>query len=241
MQLAVRQALTERTPRVHISYYAQSEHMEDVSDLVRDLMQYVYAETDSPVQGDYLRHQCGGYQLSYSHIPEEGRFRYALTMDFLLYTDAEQERAVDSRVQEILSELILSGADDYEKICAVCGYVASHVTYDRVHAKHKSYHASATAYAALRQGTAVCQGYAAAVYRLLREAGVPVRIVRGEGIRSDGSSEPHAWNAVCLDGRWLNVDVTWGTGQPGDPYFLRTDAEFAGHVRETPVSFQPAE
>lgn len=230
---AVREALVRRDLQIGVTYYSESEHMEDVSELVRDLMQYVYAETDSPAEGDYLYQQCGGYELAYSHIAEESRWRYELTLTPALYTDPAQEAAVDARVQEIVQTLGLrSLRSDYEKICAVCGYVAEHVTYDKVHAKNPHYHLKTTCYAALCQGTAVCQGYAVAVYRLLREAGVGVRVITGLGAQYGGTPEPHAWNIVCIEGLWYNVDVTWGSGTPGDPCFLRSDADFAGHQRD---------
>ncbi|MEA4994056.1 MAG: hypothetical protein VB060_09545 [Oscillibacter sp.] len=42
----------------------------------------------------------------------------------------------------------------------------------KITGKNKGYHLDATAYAAFLNGTATCQGYSVAAYRLLREAGV---------------------------------------------------------------------
>ncbi len=61
-----------------------------------------------------------------------------------------------------------------------------------------------TAYGALVEGHAVCEGYAAAVQLLLRAAGLPVRQVNGAA-----GGTPHAWNAVELEGEWYHLDATW--------------------------------
>ena len=56
-----------------------------------------------------------------------------------------------------------------------------------------------TAYGALVNKEAVCEGYAKA-YKLLMDAmGIPCDVV---------INEEHAWNVVCLEGKWYLVDVT---------------------------------
>lgn len=56
--------------------------------------------------------------------------------------------------------------------------------------------------------TAVCEGYAKAFDLCMRLLGNQDIIVTGTGYNGE-TTELHAWNAVCLDGNWYQVDVTW--------------------------------
>lgn len=67
---------------------------------------------------------------------------------------------------------------------------------------------SATAYGALVEGRAVCEGYALAAKLLFDLLGLESVTVRGSGVR-DGRTELHMWNAVRLDSGWYYVDCTW--------------------------------
>lgn len=59
-----------------------------------------------------------------------------------------------------------------------------------------------TAYGALVNGHAVCQGYADAYLYLLRQMG-------WEGKMVQSSSMSHGWNLVKIDSSWYHVDATW--------------------------------
>ncbi|MBR1535113.1 MAG: hypothetical protein IJ639_12160 [Ruminococcus sp.] len=70
----------------------------------------------------------------------------------------------------------------------------------------------ATAYGAIHNGDAVCNGYAQAFELLCKCVGLDcVYIVGGAGTNSMSWAEStlHAWNAVCLSGKWYMVDTTW--------------------------------
>lgn len=56
--------------------------------------------------------------------------------------------------------------------------------------------------------TAVCEGYARAFDLCMRLLGIQDIIVTGTADNGQTSGS-HAWNAVCLDGNWYQVDVTW--------------------------------
>ncbi len=82
---------------------------------------------------------------------------------------------------------------------------------------------SHTAYGALVERIAVCDGYANAyAYIMENKLGIPCTIV---------SSDPmnHAWNMIEIDGAWYHVDVTWDDpvwdriGRVGHNYFLLSD------------------
>ena len=61
-----------------------------------------------------------------------------------------------------------------------------------------------SAFGALVEGKAVCEGYSRAMQLLLRRAGIPGTLVSGV---SEG--EAHMWNLVEIDGRGYHLDPTW--------------------------------
>lgn len=72
-----------------------------------------------------------------------------------------------------------------------------------------------TAYGALvrdssgNPGGALCDGYSMAYEYLLQKAGIPCTMVCGYAGESDQNNEKHAWNLICLDDEWYEVDATW--------------------------------
>ena len=72
-----------------------------------------------------------------------------------------------------------------------------------------------TAYGAIVNGKAVCQGYARAYQLLLNRLGVDCVIIRGKAepkkdtILFNLTGANHAWNAVKNGTTWLMTDVTW--------------------------------
>ncbi len=92
-----------------------------------------------------------------------------------------------------------------------------------------------TAYGALINGSAVCEGYAKLFQHLCYEVGINCIQVSGVGTTESGQ-EAHMWNTVQLDGAWYQVDVTWDDSYRNNEilsyeYFNITDAEmFADHT-----------
>ena len=228
----IRAALRDRSRQITVSYRSHADNMDGIGGIVRELMTYALEETDSPEEGDYIFQQYGGYEFTYSYTLQDDLYCYEIVITPQYYTTAEQEAEVTARVQEILREFgFTRRTTDYEKIYAVYSYVTQNVRYDLVHRKHPNHHLRSTAYAALIQGQATCQGYAALVYRLLREAGVMTRIVTGTA-GSGADAEAHAWNIVCIGGLYYNLDATWAQQSGTDDYFLRSDANFPAHERD---------
>lgn len=222
----IRDSLRERRYQIVIRYRSHRDNLEELDDIVRELMDCALSETDSPVEGDYLRCQYGGYTLHSSYRTEESDYCYEVTIEPVYYTTAAQEAQVTERIGEILRELDLSpAAADSEKVQAVYDYVTTHVRYDTVHAKHPNHSLKATAYAALFQGQAVCQGYAVLLYRLLRELHVETRILTGKLVAADGTAQAHAWNIVQLDGQYYHLDAVQGI-------FLAGTESVPDHIRD---------
>lgn len=117
-----------------------------------------------------------------------------------------QDEYVDSRIDEILGEIITPDMNIYQKERAVYDYITSNVSYSES-LKDLSH----TAYSALKNGQAVCQGFAVLTNKMLEKAGIENRII--SGIVNGG--EFHVWNIVNLDGKWYHLDTTWDAPQLG--------------------------
>lgn len=126
------------------------------------------------------------------------------------------------KVVQILDEIIQPGMSDYEKELVIHDYIVKNCKYGYIDSS-KDY--AYRAYGALVQKTAVCNGYAEAMALLMTCVGVENQIVTGT---ADG--QLHAWNQVCLDGDWYQVDATWDDPLPdrgafvGHSYFNVTDS-----------------
>jgi transglutaminase-like putative cysteine protease len=216
-----------------ITYSADDDYREDTKKLVDELMNCATYNTDSPTEGDYIRYQYGCYKLSYQKTDGRKNCDYRLTITPIYYSTMQEEYEVDEKVEKILEELnIDKTTSEREKVKAVYDYICHNVNYDYVHENNSLYHKDSTAYAALVKKYASCQGYAVAVFRLLKELGIECNVVTGTGINNQGESEFHAWNEVSIDDEMYNMDATWDAGRADYQYFLIKDEEFVNHVRD---------
>lgn len=227
----IRQCLVSHSSRIRLSFSANESYRDDAASLIDELMREAYEPTGNPCEGDYIRYQTGGYTVSYGGSDTLTEYKNDIYIEPVYYTSLKQESAVRDKVEEILDAFAFDeNTGDYEKVRAVYDYLVENVSYDTVHEKNDYYHLNATAYAALVNKNASCQGFCVAMERLLLECGVSCRIVTGDAVK-DGISEYHSWNLVCIDGLYYNVDVTWARVLDTDEYFLRCDENFANHVR----------
>lgn len=161
-----------------------------------------------------------------------------------------EEAALPAEKAEALSALsgtlFTDSMSEYEKVRAIHDYLVTHVDYDYANLEAGTLPDTAfTVEGALLLHSAVCEGYARAFSYLCRQAGIEEVLVYGTA--DDGTGvETHAWNQVCVDGNWFNVDVTWddplmngelvtdGSNIIYD-YFLVPDLTFLGnHTAEHP-------
>lgn len=150
--------------------------------------------------------------------------KYTITFTFTYWETAEQVAEVDKKVTDVLSDLNVSGMNDYEKEKAIHDWIITNVVYDSKLTHH-------TASTAIVSGTTVCQGYAQLAYKMFMKAGLSARIVNGTG-----NGRAHAWNLVKVDGNWYQIDLTWDdplSNKPDDicyDYYNFTDEEMSvGH------------
>lgn len=130
---------------------------------------------------------------------------------------SEQIRQFKTAAQTVLAA-IPADASPLAKERMIHDYIVNHTQYDAEAAK-RSYGAddlvprAFDAYGALCEGKATCEGYAKLFQYLCYCVGINATQVSGV---ADGG--PHMWNALCLDGTWTLMDVTWD-----DPEGLTAD------------------
>lgn len=121
-------------------------------------------------------------------------------------TDSEAQtitKQLNDKVDEISSSAN-SLTTDYEKELYIHNYVCENTVYDE-----NTFNAEGdTAYSALLNGKAICEGYSRAVQILLDAVDIDNYLVIGNGI-TDGKSEPHMWNIVNIDNANYHLDATW--------------------------------
>lgn len=197
---------------------------------VKDILKEAVKHTGEADEGDYLQSCLMGetrtsvqYDCSYkpeggSYYIEIGKFSITYTLDY--YTTKAQEDTFKSKANGVINSLKLSKLSDYEKFRLIYSYIAENVTYDYEHLNDESYTIKQSAYAALINGTSVCQGYSSLLYYMANKAGLDCRIVVGTALNKDGVAENHSWNLVKIEDKYYYVDVTWDSGSDKFKYFL---------------------
>ena len=192
--------------------------------------------TGGPTQGDYIKwhYQSSRIGAARSWYPGDTEYMVDFTITMMYHTDAAQEAAVTARVDSLLAELNPTGTD-YQKIKTVYDWMCSNIVYDYDNLADYTYYLKYSAYAALINGTSVCQGYANLLYRLALEMGIDCRVITGYSLNSDGDPEAHAWNIVKLGDSYYNLDATWDAPYAEHGweynYFLKSQDGFENHTR----------
>ena len=148
------------------------------------------SHTGNPKEGDYLRWNQSGYTYSITTGEDESGIYTMFSYSFNWFTTAEQEAEVDEAIAQVLAELDLWDATEYEKILGAYDYVCKNVVYDHDNLYDDTYYLKHSTYAALIHKKAVCQGFSTLFYRLCLELGVDARVIVGY------TDERHAWNIV---------------------------------------------
>lgn len=135
-------------------------------------------------------------------------------------TKAQQEEYQVEK-QKILKKLKLSKKSSrtaqYRNVKKIYSWVTRNVSYD--YSKQKK-----TAYTALIDHQATCNGSSALFYDFCRDSGIPCRIIVGyTDEKRDGS---HAWNIVRIGKNWYNCDPTWDEDSQYRRYFLKGNSRF---------------
>ena len=202
---------------------------DDVEEIAGEISDAAMAHTGNPKEGDYLQWQFGGWKCSSSYYSFGGNYYCTMNYTMTYYTTAAQEAELDNAIALAKTNLGLNSStmNDYQKIKAIYDYMTKNITYDYANLNDDSYRLKYTAYAAMINKTAVCQGYAVLLYRMALECGVDARVITGIG-----NGGAHGWNIVKLGNYYYNVDSTWDAGYSNYSYFLKTDGNFRYHTRD---------
>ncbi len=121
--------------------------------------------------------------------------------------------ALESKLQEVVAS-IPEGSSEFETLKYLHDYLILNCDYSDTDGTSPF-----SAYGALVEGYATCQGYADAMHLLLNRAGFETMFVTGIG--SD-ESVTHKWVYVmCEDGHWYIIDPTWDDpSDVTDPYYV---------------------
>lgn len=226
----VREQMKQRAGTIQLIYETSHEQTPSAD----AIFQEAFVDTGVPTEGDYLMWQWSVYNAqTILQQSVNGIHTYSITYAVSYYTTAAQEQSVTAKVNAVLAGLPLAGKTDYEKIRIVYDYICQNVTYDHANLNNDAYKLKYTAYAALINKTAVCQGFALLFYRMMRELKIDVRLIAGIG-----GGDSHAWNLVRLGNQYYNLDATWDEPRfkRGLPYqyFLKGEPEFGrDHFRNS--------
>ena len=218
----LRNAFVNRETHIEFGFYCD-QPIDKAGEVIKEAL---FTHTKNPIEGDYLRFQYREYSVTRYLVTSGSRYCYLIFMDVVYMTDTAQEAAVSAAVSSLLGSLGVNSMDSYSKTKTIYNWICQNVSYDYAHVGNTEYLKQFSAYGALVERTAVCQGYAVLLYRLLLESGVDVRVIPGTG-----NSTLHAWNIVELNGVYYNVDSTWDAGKDSYGYFLCSEADFSGHIR----------
>ena len=136
------------------------------------------------------------------------------------YLETDNYNAV---YQELMNQIdeIVSGVDENwseaEKALYLHDYRAVHFDYDHdEYSDSRQTELQHTAYGMLKNGKAVCEGYAWLYDILLHRVGVDAMLLESIEIG-------HGWNLVKIGDKWYHVDVTWDDSYDTHPGMVKHD------------------
>lgn len=176
-------------------------------------------KNNNKFHGDYFKHNCTYKGSIKTYGSNDARITLS-TLQFQFRTNFQNEQLFRREVASVTSRIVHRCKSDYEKIKAIYQYIIDHVVYDYSFSNYSAYHA-------LIEKNAVCEGVALLFYSMIRHTEVPVRIIYGYG-----KNDKHCWNIVMLDNKWYNIDATWDLGKPEFlwQYFLKGELDFSNHT-----------
>ena len=172
--------------------------------------------------------------LTYSYSKNGDVVYY--TFDYGIDKKTIAQMRVDTKkaVKQIVTDMDSEGKSDYEIVCMVNEYLCDNAEYSDGDDPYPP--ETYTAYGALVDGIAVCEGYSAGAKLLLNELGVVCDMEFGECTGGGG----HAWNLVKVDGIWYQMDTTWNDACGNRMEYMLTTDSFMRASRTWDASKYPA-
>ncbi len=181
----------------------------------RDNPQFFYLDRTYQLEG----HNRNNQETAYNAIV----LRYSMNQNQRSTFSAQLEVVI----REMMQDCPQTG--DYEIERYLHDQLTDNCTYDTQAATTtaEADPAAYTAFGALVERIAVCEGYSKAMQLLLQRAGIPCTLVTG---KSKDNSESHMWNLVQIGGNYYHLDSTWNDTLNGNlhTYFNLTTAQLSG-------------
>ena len=189
------------------TFYCPSEYencLEDVKDLAND--------QDTLSDLNNFIHPFNSFNNIETKYDSMGRVTITISKN---YTD-EQIQLINEKVEQLTPTLINSNLSTLDNIRIIHDYIINNTKYDSLRSDQNilTYNSN-IAYGPLLQGFGICGGYTDAMQLFLEKLNVKNYRV---------SSSNHIWNAVYLDGKWYNLDLTWD-----DPVITNIEADVLEH------------
>lgn len=226
----LKSGLINRESEIVLNIWLNSSKISGYSTVLFDEAVKETEDVSAYNEGDYLWFHLTGYdcQLTDTRITRNGLTLYTLTYTPTYYSTAEEETELSAKVDNIIkNDLDISAdMDDFEKVRKVYEYLSLDATYDL--SLRENGLSRCSAYNAIVEKRAVCQGYSNAVFYILKKLGINNRIITGN-VYYDGEWRVHAWNLVEINDAWYNVCVTTEVHMREDynilsyRYLLKTD------------------
>lgn len=150
------------------------------------------------------------YHLEGYSIGESDTVSYdGLILEFTMSLEQRVDAiaALENRLRSVEAGCLAYNTD-YEKELYLHDRLAKICCYDQetADANTDTDSNAYTAYGALVEGKAVCEGYAKAMQLLLQRASIPATVVSGHSLKT---GEAHMWNLVKINGQPYHLDPTW--------------------------------
>lgn len=152
-----------------------------------------------------------GSSYTYEGYRVGNRAQYTV-LSLTLTMNAAERRLAEAKLEQAAKELTIGLYDQepfwqewllHDRLIDRCRYDKAAA---ESQAPDREYPHSFTAYGALVEEKAVCEGYARAFQLLCRRVGIPCTTVNGI---DTATNTAHMWNLVTLGGESYHVDVTW--------------------------------
>lgn len=135
----------------------------------------------------------------------------------------KKNKMVDQFFQkEMLSLGITSNTTEYEAVRRINDWICKNMSYDNTYTH-------ITANDMLSTGTGVCSAYAELFVKICNFYGIKSKYV------TNTVTLNHAWNLVCIDDIWYEIDICWNDASSSYNYFLMTREE-SSRIHKTYIS-----
>ena len=154
---------------------------------------------------------------------------FALAQSTARYVDTDVrimqiQKSSTRTVDDVAAYIKANFSTDEEKARSVFFWISQTISYDIANMNKINYYDNEQQVVdeVMKSRKGVCMHYAALMSRICNRVGVKTFVVGGY-TRQNGKVDilSHAWNVSFVNGKWQNIDPTWGTGQIVNGKFVR--------------------